>query len=657
MKFLYNQANRILILIIIFFFWSCVPRPISPPEPMMSHPGNELFSKAEIMFQQKDYDNALKIYNEYLSRFPNGHLAAEALMKTGLINSTLGKNGEARKIYQRLIAEFPDSLLVLDARVEILTTFFNEGYYEEVIGQATGDLKRTTSRIHTLRTYMLLGDSYMAIESPLDAADCYLMAYKNAEDQEKEGIIFKIESAVNEVDPIAIISLLTRFEDKLPAGDLVCRLGLSKVEGKKYEDAISLLTWFIEKFPGHERRQQAENLIQEINEMFTFKHYTLGCLLPLSGPYQIYGYKILKCIQIALAQYNSQSNHLPIKIIVKDTGSDPDKAALAVKELSEERVGAIIGPLTALEAAALEAQEKRIPIITLSQKDNITEIGDYVFRNFITPKMQVEAIVSYAIDVLGLSRFAILYPDDKYGTRFMTLFQDEVMVYGGDVVAVEPYDPDKTDFAEQIKNLSEFQNEMPEYSKNKEAHSTVKQPEPTIDFEAIFIPDGPKTSGLIIPQLAFYNIVGVNLLGTNLWHSDRLIEMAQQFVQGAIMVDGFFAESDSQKVKDFVEMFDETFNEKPGFIEAVAYDTAMMLFQLISRSEIQSRIELKDEIMNFGNFQGVTGITSFDNTGNVHKELYLLKINGDKFVELKNRSAILYNAHLRQTQKRKFPYH
>ncbi|HSQ86459.1 MAG TPA: penicillin-binding protein activator, partial [Desulfobacterales bacterium] len=514
-----------------------------------------------------------------------------------------------------------------------------------------------TSRNHTLRTYMLLGDSYMASGSPLDAADCYLMAYKNAEDQEKEGIIYKIESATNEVDPIAIISLLTRFEDKMPSGDLFCRLGLSKVERKKYEDAVSLLTWFIERFPGHDRRQQAENLIQEINEMFTFKHYTLGCLLPLSGPYHIYGYKILKCIQIALAQYNSQSNHLPIKIIVKDTGSDPDKAALAVKELSEERVGAIIGPLTALEAAALEAQEKRIPIITLSQKDNITEIGNYVFRNFITPKMQVEAIVSYAIDVLGLSRFAILYPDDKYGTRFMTLFQDEVMAYGGDVVAVEPYDPNQTDFAEPIKNLSEFQNEMPEYSKNKEARSTFNQSEPTIDFEAIFIPDGPKNSGLIIPQLAFYDIVGVNLLGTNLWHSDRLIEMAQQFVQGAIMVDGFFAESDSQKVKDFVGMFEETFNEKPGFIEAIGYDTAMMLFQLISRGEIQSRIELKDEIMNFANFQGVTGITSFDNTGNVHKELYLLKINGDKFVELKNRSEILYNAHLRQTQKRKFLYH
>ena len=380
--------------------------------------------------------------------------------------------------------------------------------------------------------------------------------------------------------------------------------------------------------------QQAKNLIEEINEKFTFNRYTLGCLLPLSGPYKIYGDKILKCIELALAQFNSQNNHPPIKMIVKDTESDPDKVVLAVKELSEERVGAIIGPVTTHETAALEAQEKRIPIITLSQKENITEIGDYVFRNFITPKMQVETIVSYAIDMLGLSRFAILYPDDKYGTGFMTLFQDEVMAYGGEIVAVEPYNPDQTDFAEPIKNLVEFQNEVREYPKKTGARSTFAQPEPLIDFDAIFIPDGPTTSGLIIPQLAFYDIVGVYLLGTNLWHSDRLIEMAQQFVQGAIMVDGFFAESNSKKVKDFVQIFEETFSQKPGFIEAITYDTAMMLFKLISRSDIQSRNELKNEIMNLRDFQGVTGNTSFDDNGNAHKELYILQIDGDEFLEL-----------------------
>ena len=587
------------------------------------------------MFQRKDYDNALKIYDKYFARFPDGHLASQALMKTGLIHTALGKNGESRTIYNRLIAEYPSSPVASDARVEILVTFFNQGKYDQVIRHAADVLEETFFRVHILRKYTLVGDSYMAMGFPAKALNYYLMAYTKAEKQEIEKIILKIESAARAVDPATIISLLTRFKDELPVEDFIFRMGLSKAEWKKYEDAVGLLSEFIKRFPGNKNVQPAKKLIQDINEKFTFKHNTLGCLLPLSGPYTIYGNKILKCIEMALDQFNSQNSRPSIKLVVKDTESDPDKAALAVYELSEERVGAIIGPVTTYEAAALAAQERRIPIITLGQKENITKIGDYVFRNFITPKMQVEAIVSYAIEVLGISRFAILYPDDKYGMTFMGLFQDEVEVYGGEVVRAEPYNHDQTDFAEPIKKLAETQTELPEQPEERSENS---DPEPALDFEAVFIPDGPTTSGLIIPQLAFYDVVGVYLFGTNLWHSDRLIEMAKQFVQGAIMADGFFAGSNSQKVKDFVEIFEETFDEKPGFIEAVAYDTAMMLFNLVSRNDIQSRSALKNSIMNLQNFQGVTGTTFFDNTGNADKELYLLQIQGNKFIELENNS-------------------
>ena len=605
------------------------------PEPVEFHPGDNFFSKAEKMFQRKDYGNALEIYDKYLARFPDGYRAAQALMKKGLIHTALGENGKSRTIYNRLIDKYPSSPVASDARVEILVTLFNQGKYNQVISHAAHVLEESFFRVHILRTYTLVGDSYMAMGSPAKALNYYLMAYTKTKKHEKEKLIFKIESAAREVDPAIIISLFIRRKDELPVEDLIYRTGLSKAEWKKYEDTVILLSEFIKRFPENENVQSAKKLIQDINEKFTFKHNILGCLLPLSGPYTSYGNKILKCIEMALDQFNSQNNRSLIKLIVKDTESDPEKAVLAVNELSEERVGAILGPVTTHEAAALEAQEKRIPIITLGQKENIAKLGDYVFRNFITPEMQVQTIVSYATQVLEINRFAILYPDDKYGRTFMGLFQDEVEAYEGEVIRAEPYHPDQTDFAEPIKKLSETQTELPEQPEEKTGNS---DPEPALDFEAVFIPDGPTTSGLLIPQLAFYDVVGVHLFGTNLWHSDRLIEMAKQFIQGAIMADGFFAGSNSQKVKDFVAMFEETFDEKPGFIEAVAYDTAMILFDLVSRNDIQSRSEIKNEIMNLQDFQGVTGTTSFDNTGNAHKQLYLLQIQGDKFIELENNS-------------------
>lgn len=247
----------------------------------------------------------------------------------------------------------------------------------------------------------------------------------------------------------------------------------------------------------------------------------------------------------------------------------------------------------------------------------------------------------------------------------MNLFWDELIEKGGQVVGVEAYNPEHTDFADPIKKLVGLYYEIPEdlkpeiealLEKIKKNRSKIKEsqdqlsnqqkgeeeqadkqdeePEPIVDFEAIFIPDSPKKAGLIIPQLAYYDVNDVLLLGTNLWHSDSLIQMAQQYVQGVVMPDAFFVESESPQVKAFVEKFEQTYQEKPGFIEAVMYDSAMLLLDVVSKPHIRFRSELKAELFNLVEFQGVTGATRFDENGDAQKKLHLLTIKGKRFVEL-----------------------
>ena len=655
--------SRIIILIAAFLFFACGPKHILPTPPVQIGAGDELFSRAEKMFQAKSYEKALETYNEYLSRFPDRPLAAAALMKTGAINTTLGKYAKARNIYKHLIAEYKESFFVPDAMIEILVTFYREGKYEEVIKQGSGMLKTAVSRIHILRTYTLIGDAYIAMSSPIDAAYFYTMAHERSKAPEEEKIIAKLKEAIGQLDSADIISLLKRVKNKRSKGYLIYLLGLENAEEEKFDDAIKALSEFIERFPEHEKAKEAKSLVEELNKKFAYSRYTIGCLLPLSGSYKIYGNRALKGIELALSQFCSNDINPHIKIIIKDTGSDPDKAAFAVRELSELQVAAIIGPIFTAEPAALQAQAVGIPIITLTQKDNITDIGENVFRNFFTPEMQVKTILSYAIKELGLSSFAILYPDENYGKAFMNLFWDEVIAYGGKVVGVESYNLAQTDFADSIKKLvglyyevpedlkdtteliakeeveEETEEEVGEEAEDRSDEETDKNQEPQaiVDFDAVFIPDAPKRAGLIMPQMAFYDVKDVWFFGTNLWHSDSLIKMARQYVQDAVMTDVFFAESSSKNVRDFVGVFEKTFREKPGFIEAVTYDTAMILFQMISRPDIRFRGALKDELMRLNNFQGVTGLTSFDSNGEVRKKLYLLQVRGDKFEEIELR--------------------
>jgi len=373
--------------------------------------------------------------------------------------------------------------------------------------------------------------------------------------------------------------------------------------------------------------------------------------------------RALKGIELAQAQFSSQSGNPPVNIIIKDTGADPDKTITALAELYRDQVAAIIGPIVTSEIAAREAQEMGIPIITLTQKDNIPEIGDKVFRNFITPKMQVQTLTSFSVESLGLFRFAILYPEETYGITFMNLFWDQLLEAGGEVVAVESYKPDQTDFSDSIKKLVGLYYEIPEDLKpekeedlaadqEQEGDETSEQaadeprkksargeddeekPQAIVDFDAIFIPDSPGKAGQIVPQLAYYDIKDVYILGTNLWHSDSLIKIASQYVQGAVMPDGFFADSPSPRVQKFVQEFEATYQETPDFIEAIVYDTANILFNVVSREQIRYRSEIRDELLSLDNFPGVTGNTRFDENGDAQKKLYLLRVKGKKFIEL-----------------------
>jgi len=629
------------IMILVFFLWACVPKQAVR---VRIDSGDELFLQAEKLFQERIYGKALDTYNKYLTRFPDGPMAAAALFKIGAVYEALGNNTEARVKYDRLITEYPDSPLVPEAMLAILVTLYHEGKYKDVIRKAQTVLKQSLSRVHIFRLYVLMGDSYTARGAPSDAVFYYSLAYQKSEDQEREILIQKLKTAISQLGTSDITTFLRYQEDPLTIGYLLRQLGLLHMTEEKYDDAEKAFSEFIDRFPDHESIGDVKSLLQELYQNYLYRRYSIGCLLPLSGPYKVYGHRALKGIELALKEFSSKNLGPSIRIIVKDTESDPEKSVLAARELAQAQVAAIIGPIITAGSAAVEAQNRGIPIITLTQKDNIVDTGDFVFRNFLTPRMQVKAILAYAVEELGLKRFAILYPDERYGITFMNLFWDEVIAYGGSVVGAESYSLIQTDFVDPIKRLVGLYHEIPEDLKdtaqlispkkmdNKE--DDPEEPEAIIDFDAIFIPDSPKKAGLIIPQLAFYDVENVYLFGTNLWHSERLVQMARQYIQGALMADGFFVDSPLEAVREFVEVFQETYKEKPGFIEAVTYDTAMILLQVISQTHIQTRRAIKDELTRLGNYQGATGYTSFDTNGEARKKLYILKINGKNFVEV-----------------------
>ncbi len=345
------------------------------------------------------------------------------------------------------------------------------------------------------------------------------------------------------------------------------------------------------------------------------RRIVIGCMLPLSGKYQKIGKRALNGLEFAIYDFNNRYSGLfSAKLLVQDTAGTAVQALAGLKELAQAKASAVIGPMIAVDPEVQKAAiSYNAPIIMLSNKDKIDQTQGFIFRNFLTPKNQVEAIVSYAVLQLGIKRFAVLYPNENYGRDFMIFFNNELLKYNGYVSASASYDINAVDFSDYVKRI-------------------ILQ---SADFDAVFIPDAPAKAGLIIPQLAYNDVRNVYIFGTNLWHSPKLINILQENTKGVIVPDGFFAYAEKYNVMEFSESFETVYGKKPEFIEAVAYDTANFLLETTAKVKEGLFLSISEGLKNIKGYEGVAGLRYFDDSGEAVKNIYLLRLDELGFKEIK----------------------
>ncbi|WP_459925728.1 penicillin-binding protein activator [Desulfatiferula olefinivorans] len=603
--------------------------------------GDRSFARAEKRFEQGDFDRALSAYTAFITDYPNQDMVPAALLKIGAIHASRGEYDKARTAYDRLVNTHGDSPYASDGMVEILVTYYQEGRYDEVLVRSGDIPENRTPGDYLIRKYAVMGDALLALSRPAQAVDAFLEAYRRSDPPENLRLIDRMKKALALLSESELAALIDRTVHEPIRGYMAFQQCRNVLSGGNRDEALDALTRFLLDYPRHPEAVEAERIKSELTSS-AYRINRVGCLMPTSGRYESYGLRAQRGFDLAYNRLMTEFPDLDLSVVYRDTESDPERTRQAVRELADLGVCAIVGPVGTAEEAAEEAQMRGIPVMTLSGKEDIAETGDFVFRNFLTREMQVKSVVAYAFEVLGLNNFAILYPEEQYGIDLMNLFWDAVDVYEGEIVGVESYGLDTTDFAVPIRKLIGMYYPLPvepqvaadgTVSASTTHPSSVEPQTPVVDFDALFIPDASAKVGLILPQLSFHDAGDVYLLGTNLWHTDELIQMAGGHAQGTVIPDGFFAGSDKPRVRRFVREFRDTFGETPGFIDAIGYDSAMMIFQVILERPLSYGV-FRDRLLALREFDGVTGMTSVNERGDVWKELYLLNVAGNRFREL-----------------------
>jgi ABC-type branched-subunit amino acid transport system substrate-binding protein len=131
---------------------------------------------------------------------------------------------------------------------------------------------------------------------------------------------------------------------------------------------------------------------------------------------------------------------------------------------------------------------------------------------------------------------------------------------------------------------------------------------------------------MITSQLDYYNVKGFALLGTSLWNSSHLRSGGGHYVENAVFVDSFITDSGHPDAYDFIETFYATHKRQPENIEALAFDTAGMIFSVLGNTHVKTRQDFIAHLAKIGIYHGVTGATYFDSGRVSQKTPFILRI-------------------------------
>ncbi|MFN8791298.1 MAG: penicillin-binding protein activator [Bdellovibrionales bacterium] len=431
--------------------------------------------------------------------------------------------------------------------------------------------------------------------------------------------------------------------------EILFRLGEQEMARRNTDLAMSYFNQLMNQDQSSIWAQQAKNNVELLNSLSRVSSTTIGVLLPLSGRGSAVGQRMLKSIQMGLGLHYGASN---FQLAVVDTQGNPDKARRGVERLvREDNVVAILGTLSSKEAesASIKAGELGVPLITLSLRSGLTDLSPFIYRNALTPEMQIHHLVRTAMHQYGMKKFAILYPNDAYGVESANLFWDEVLARGGEITAAQVYDPNATDFRHVCQRvvgtfyiesrLEEYKTKQKEFSLRAQKRSSRENisPEdilpPVQTFDAIFIPDSAKNMGQISAFLSYVGVKETHLLGMNLWNVPNLARRAGHFQNSLLFVDGFVQNSVESKNSRFVAEFKSLFRDDPTMMEIQAYESALILRGLIMNGA-DSRREVTEELLEVQNFPGAVGPLTMSPEREVLRPLFSLTLRKGEVIPL-----------------------
>ena len=319
----------------------------------------------------------------------------------------------------------------------------------------------------------------------------------------------------------------------------------------------------------------------------------VAVVLPLTGEYAIPAGQLRAAIELAAQAVGG------FEVVVQDTAGKAESCSVAVERAVLELGAALVlGPLTKEESlgCAATAQALHTPMLPFSSADDVVAVGDQIFRPFPTVSDQIGVLLDDLMGGRGWSRFAIVNPKTPFGEGAARVFSALVQARGGGIAVQTDYEVTTTDFRSvgKVLDQKDFQVRSAQArERGVGGDGSVAPRRPFVDFDAIFVPDGYRSSALLAAALAFQEFpMGsfrprrgdrpLGFVGLNAWNSPEWPRRGGDYVADSIFLDALFVGDRRASVQTFIEQWRELKQGDVSVVAAVGWDAFMVAAQALN---------------------------------------------------------------------------
>ena len=346
--------------------------------------------------------------------------------------------------------------------------------------------------------------------------------------------------------------------------------------------------------------------------------FTIGAVLSMTGQNSDWGANTRDGIELAVEIINAQGGILgrELEVTYEDSQASARHALAGATRLADvANVPVVIGDVMSANCKQIAPflESRQIVNINFCVAPELSEAGDYIFRNWTSAGADAATISSFANG--KRSKVVILYQNDAFGISSKNEFLKRL----GPAKAVEPefsFNKGEKDFRTTIARLQEL-----EY----DAIYMASYYQEALDFLTQYVELGQK-------EIDFY--------GVSEWEDARLADFVATNLPGRVFYALPLPPDPSTSARSaFLDGFRAKYDRDPdGILYDNGYDAVLQIVEAIKIGQSFHANDIKNALYSVVDFPGASGTMSFDKNGDVQKPFALRQITaeGPEWLEVSN---------------------